>query len=342
MKILHAPVDVGGQAWGLSRAERLLGYKSDHIIFSSSKFLYHADKNLRLERFPKLIKVLFQLFYFVRFLLVYDVFHFYFGTSLLPYNRDLPILKLFNKKIFFTFQGSDIRISKVSNTLHSAQTIVSQHNKCNNISDEIKKQKINFITKYANKTYILNPDLKLFSPASEILPYAHLFPNKWVTRNKYHTNKTHWTILHAPTDRNIKGTKYVIKSVEELQRRGYKVRLLLIENISHDEMLHACAKSDIVIDQLRIGWYGGFAVEMMSLGKPVLCYIDTRMSRYVPYFNQIPIINVTPSTLTNTIIDLIKDPYRQYIVGNKSRVFVKKIHNPLHIARKTLNHYLSC
>ena len=35
MKILHCPKNVGGNAWGLSRAERKLGLQSDSIEFCS-------------------------------------------------------------------------------------------------------------------------------------------------------------------------------------------------------------------------------------------------------------------------------------------------------------------
>src|SRR6058998_2007963 len=43
--------------------------------------------------------------------------------------------------------------------------------------------------------------------------------------------------------------------------------------------------ADLLVDQLLTGWYGAVAVEMMALGKPVVCYlreddlkfIDSRM-----------------------------------------------------------------
>ena len=44
----------------------------------------------------------------------YDLFHFYFGKSLLPLNLDMPILKLFNKKTIMHYVGTNIRIMRIA------------------------------------------------------------------------------------------------------------------------------------------------------------------------------------------------------------------------------------
>ena len=50
-----------------------------------------------------------QLYCFVKYALVHDVFIFLFGNTLLPLNLDLPILKLLHKKTVMRFLGDDIR-----------------------------------------------------------------------------------------------------------------------------------------------------------------------------------------------------------------------------------------
>ena len=30
----------------------------------------------------------------------------------------------------------------------------------------------------------------------------------------------------------------------------------------------------MIVDQLKIGWYGMFAIESMALAKPVVCFLD--------------------------------------------------------------------
>lgn len=46
-----------------------------------------------------------------------------------------------------------------------------------------------------------------------------------------------------------------------------------MENIPHDKVHELYEKTDLAVDELLVGWYGAFAVEMMALGKPVVCYI---------------------------------------------------------------------
>lgn len=69
-----------------------------------------------------------------------------------------------------------------------------------------------------------------------------------------------------------KGTEYIIKAVNELKNEGYKVNLILIENMPHKKVIEYYKNSDIVIDQLLIGWYGMVSIEGMALGKPVCIY----------------------------------------------------------------------
>lgn len=80
-------------------------------------------------------------------------------------------------------------------------------------------------------------------------------------------------ILHAPNHRTIKGTDFFIRAVEELKTEGYSIELVLVQGKSNDEVLEAMSIVDVVADQLLVGWYAMFALEAMSMGKPVICYL---------------------------------------------------------------------
>ena len=49
-RILHAPLDVGGHAFGLSRAERELGLRSDVAVVAPGPFGYETDIDLHAGR----------------------------------------------------------------------------------------------------------------------------------------------------------------------------------------------------------------------------------------------------------------------------------------------------
>ncbi len=56
----------------------------------------------------------------------------------------------------------------------------------------------------------------------------------------------------------------------------------MIENLTHEEALNEYSKIDVLVDQLLAGWYGGLAVEVMSLGKPVVAYIREEDLDFIP------------------------------------------------------------
>ncbi len=56
--------------------------------------------------------------------------------------------------------------------------------------------------------------------------------------------------------------------------KKYKnIRFEIIENKPNKEAIEIYKKADIVIDQVLVGWYGAFAVEVMKMGKPVAVFI---------------------------------------------------------------------
>ena len=104
--------------------------------------------------------------------------------------------------------------------------------------------------------------------------------------------------------------------------------------------LTAPAQADLVVDQLLTGWYGALAVEAMALGKPVLCYLrEEDLKRFVPFHEQIPIVRTTKETLAQDLDGLLRSPSRRDELGEAGRQFVAKWHDPLKIARQTIEAY---
>ena len=70
----------------------------------------------------------------------------------------------------------------------------------------------------------------------------------------------------------------------------------------HAEAMKLYAQADLVIDQLLAGWYGGFAVETMAMGKPVVCYIRAEDLQFVPpaMVAELPLIPARPTRWRTT------------------------------------------
>ena len=199
------------------------------------------------------------------------------------------------------------------------------------------------VLSYVDKVFTLNPDLMHFLPNAELLPYASVDPAAWALgedRREAPTPQRPIQVLHLPTNKSIKGTRYVERACAELQDEGWPVQLRLVQGIPHAEVQALIASSDVVVDQLLIGWYGAFAVEAMSLGKPVLCYLrDDDLKRFVPFQDRIPIVRTSKETLTHDLQALLNDPARRSQLGRAGRQFVVEVHDPREIAKRTVAVY---
>ena len=354
LRILHCPTDVGGNAWTLSRAERKLGLDSTVMVYRKSWLDYPVDIDLRLEGKSRLLKALSMFSFFIRALPEYDVFHFNFGSSLLPTHPlhyidsfDLPILRRFGKGIVVTYQGSDARqktyhVQNFSGSPYTELDCYSRHS--DGKRDALKISRIKKFGRYADKIFALNPDLLYVLPEeAEFLPYACVDLEKYKPFCKPVKKDSHFYILHAPTNRGLKGSEYIIEAVERLRYTYDDVELLLVEGIPHDHALELYKKADLVVDQLLIGWYGGLAVEAMALGKPVVCYIREEDLKFIPteMRQDLPIINANPKNIYEVLMKLVEGRDGLPLLGEQSRAYVEKWHDPMKVASRTKEVYES-
>ena len=102
-----------------------------------------------------------------------------------------------------------------------------------------------------------------------MLAHFSIDTDKWKPNSSYKNNTL--KVLHAPNHRKIKGTEFFISAINELKSEGYPIELILLEKVSNEEIKKIMSSVDIVADQLIVGWYAMFALEAMSMEKPVLC-----------------------------------------------------------------------
>lgn len=139
-------------------------------------------------------------------------------------------------------------------------------------------------------------------------------------------------ILMAPNHPKIKGTEYFVKSIEDLTREGYQIELKILKGVPNNLIIDAIRSSDIIADQLIIGWYAMFALEAMALEKPVLCHIRNDLEEF--YCNtgllepgELPIVNCNPADVKEKIRMLVQDKKTLMDIGIRSRKYVEKHHS---------------
>ncbi len=370
MKVLHCPDLVGGHAVQLARAERKIGLDSKLIVFRQNYFNYPADEVLLTEG-SGVVRGELARWRLLWRALRYDVIHYNFGQTIMPSrmalysnrakafpvwlrliyqlyvrvfeNFDLKILKWLGKVIVVTFQGDDARQGDYCRE-HFAITFAKEvdDDYYTNISDQIKRERIGAFDKYADRIYALNPDLLHVLPRRAVfLPYASVDLESW---KPVSTDNCRPLVLHAPSHRQVKGTRYIEAAVRRLKDEGLNFDFVLVEGMSNDEARSYYEKADILIDQLLAGWYGGLALEFMALGKPVIAYIRQSDLKFIPETmrGDLPVIQAEPNTIYLVLKRcLMEKKERLALIGRKSRSFAERWHDPIFIADKMKREYMA-
>ncbi len=353
MKVLHLPSSVGGNARGLAQGERALGLDSEVLAASDNWLAYQADINLDLQNTPGSFgKLLGLTKAFLAVRKKYDVFHFNAGSSLIhsiPHrlnHLDLPFYPS-AAKLFVTYNGCDARqkFPTIRRTRISAcQNDACYHGMCEyGAYDSQRRRAINKMARYARHMWAVNPDLLHFLPRekSSFLPYSIswdcLDPAPLLLKTKL-------KIVHAPTNREAKGSRFILAALEKLERiQPRSVEVVLVENIPHREALKIYQEADLVIDQIVIGWYGGFAVETMKMGKPVIARIADEDLQFVPPAMasdaKATIINADPDTIFDVLTACVGDRAFLRERSQASIEYANKWHAPKYVASLTKEKY---
>lgn len=366
LRVVHCPSNVGNNPQGLARGERRAGLDSTCVVFERTGFAYDVDELLATgnplvferRRWALLRRVLRHA----------DVVHFNFGRSIFPtppptswrkdpvhapgrlYSkllalRDLPLLRRVGKTIAVTFQGDDARQA------HGPLVPVTVRQLAREVGgdyytpggDATKRRAIETFDRYAHRIFYLNPDLGAFLPErAQFVPYASVDPAQWQPSTPTPPRAVP-RIVHAPSHRGIKGTRQIVEAVSQLWREGVSLELDLVEGLTQAEARRAYESADVLVDQLLVGWYGALAVELMALGKPVVCFIDEETARRrVPgdLLDELPIVQATPADLADVLRDLVTNRRAEFPeLGRRGRGFVERWHDPATIGARMRAEY---
>ena len=109
LRVVHCPVNMGSIGWTNVEFLRKKGVDARLVLFKPRRLRpYEIDVNLDVpDNFVRRQIVQFRAL--ADLLPTTDVFHFYFGLTLVPKSLQFPILDMYGKKSVFHYLGSDIR-----------------------------------------------------------------------------------------------------------------------------------------------------------------------------------------------------------------------------------------
>jgi glycosyltransferase involved in cell wall biosynthesis len=305
LRVVHTPLNVAGIPWTNVQALRRRGVDAKLVVVERQKM--HPEADVDLARGPGLLgQVRAQWPAFARLLPRTDVFHFYFGWTLLPKFLQFPVLRAARRKSVYHFLGSDIR----------------------GRSDEELAYR-----RRADASVVGSYDAIRWVPEAEVIPpgidLRGLDPSP-------PSDRARPLVVHAPTGRKRKGTDHIVAACEMLP-----VDLRIVEGVRHDEALELYRQADIVVDQLNAGWYGVFAIEAMALGKPVVTFLhEEAVARTEEAFGiRVPLVHATKETLADALLPLVESPEERTRAGAASREYVEHVHDADRVADRLLDLY---
>jgi glycosyltransferase involved in cell wall biosynthesis len=300
-------VNTAGVPWTNVRAQRARGVDARLVVFERYRLHPEADESLELAGRGLAARQIAQWRALARLLPRTDVFHFYFGLTLVPKRLQFPLLRTFRKKSVLHYLGSDIRGKPPEKLAHGRR---------------------------ADAEIVGSYDAIRWVPHAEVIPpgvdLAGFEPAPPAERERP-------VIVHAPSNRRRKGTDAVIAACE-----GLDADLDLVEGLHHEAARERYRAADIVVDQLNAGWYGLLAIECMAFGKPVVTFLhDEAVARTEAAFStSVPLVSASAGTLRERLAELVAaGPSEWRRVGAESRAYVERVHDLERVTDSLLDLY---
>lgn len=186
-------------------------------------------------------------------------------------------------------------------------------------------------------------------PIPQLVAAQHMerfYPNAFVVPNIIHQDEEiyeskgdepEYDVAFTPSNSvpawstrwDTKGTPETLAILTSLEKeKGLTYKCL--QNKTFNEVMQAKCMARIIIDELVTGGYHLSGLEGLSLGKPVLAYLDERTQhvlRFVSQSDQNPFISVRLEEARNVLSLLIEERDLCQRVGEKSRDWVSQYWN---------------
>jgi len=278
----------------------------------------------------------------------------------IPYRWDIILLKRLGKKIVYSNNGCLDGVSQTSFSKWGPESVCNicrWKNEPTVCSDKRNLEWGKIRNELADYQCLLGGnrvDYNISSKIHEVPQFYCLDPQFWkpnlIIPSKYRLDmkKDVIKIYHAvgnfkertgENNINIKCTHIYLPLIEKLRKEGYQIELVSPIDVPNKVVRYYQAQSDICVDMLTFGWFGGNIREAMMLGKPCVCYLRPEwlesVKKEIPgYIEELPVISATPNTIYSVLKDLIEHPEKRKKIGQKSREFALKWHSSQSAARR--------
>lgn len=260
----------------------------------------------------------------------HDVFFFQY-LSLLPDNRDYPLLRRLGKRIVSFFVGDDVRHASAydqeyGSRIHETSTLKKIEDYCGGFPLLGPLHRLRMAELYSSlilsipsqSGLALRPYMRSWVPI-DISKYECFVPGRDVP-----------VVVHAPSSKAWKGTEQILRALERLRSEGVPFELRLLHGVPHEEVLDELAGADVAVDQLHLFLHGKFAVEAMASG----CAVATANREDLePMPPNRPILHIDPANVYEQLWRLLTDKELRLRLAHEGRRYVERYNDHVRVAR---------
>lgn len=324
MKILHAPLNIANDGYGIVMGLRELGHDAQLATIANNPYVEPGTIDLTFAQDGVLTRQIKKLRFVKEMLPTFDVVHFHAGRSILDYGNgpfsllDVEAAHNNNQVVAATFHGCEVRNLQDGGCPWPCDSPV-----CKNGN---KRKRLEKMLRNVDIAYVTTPDLLLAVPEAQLLPQTVWALGEFTSAPP--SAELPLKVVHVPSLRATKGTDAIEKVMEELIAEGYQFDFQVYEHVTHERALDAMRRADIVIDHVQIGWYGVVSIEAAAMAKPVVVRFD---DEYVDLSrkDRPPFISATKTTLRERMIELYNNRDKLVEMGRNNRAFAIERHGAL-------------
>jgi len=306
-------------------------------VFQLYKKLYQSESKV-VKSCGYLIDIFAITPFFIHAIFKYDVFIFPYKACFYQFLgfMDLPILKLFKKKLIFIFHGTDARPPYINGAFLSKRGIIGttglnlDNGKLKILHKRTQKWKndIRTIERYAD-VIINNPPTSHFheKPVVSFLRIGIPYEDKNVSSTKRNLHPEETIILHSPSNPAAKGTETIRQAIQSLKDKGHAINYIELINQPNSVVLENLAHCDFIVDQVyTTNPMPGFVTEAAAFGKPaVICgYFHHLIHKILPPHKIPPSHYLHPDEIEAAIERLIVDKAYRTGLGQQAKAFLIK------------------
>lgn len=241
----------------------------------------------------------------------FDIFVFTYGTTFIPMQLDLRLLRVLRKKVVvFVSHGSEARPPYMDGAWWEIALKEEDPIGYIRIQTQRQFQKLRRLEKLSHEI-VAHPLTSQFLTRPAICSsYIGLPPPKTQVSRVSNRTDSEFLILHAPSNRRAKGSDEIKQIIERLSTNFPEIRYRELFNVPNAEVLRLLERADLVIDQLFSDLYlAGFATEAASCGVPSVTgsYAINELRIMIPSDCQPPSLLTHPSQIESELTKILSD-----------------------------------